>query len=412
MHEKREGIYAFLRRIDAIRVDEDVKDVVKRMKIGFNKFKEQVVIECVSAEKAEQVFTPLQQVPALDRGLGYGITSADANFFRDDRVPIFISWVRSSIDIEKYLIDGFLSNYGEVLSHKPVLDREGVETFEHVFLMWQKDIAENPPPNFFWLGKNKLKVRYKGQIETCWICDMEGHKAFECPRKIIRENNTVTDTVHPCAICNQTDHMVDKCRFYSDKQLAEYRRDYPLAFEEARKKAIAEGHSLYPAASLIAPSTSGPMEITLPVATSLTDNAANDTGNAISPSPESKVNSDSNEQESANTTNDGKTIGEDKSAATKEGEVPEKIVTDDVANDGENNAKQEDDSRVSQKVVVEEEEDIGPSAKKLKKQDYSSESDSEFFGFNPDMDIDDSTENIEKPPSDPPDITTRVSDVD
>ena len=112
------------------------------------------------------------------------------------------------------------------------------------------------------------------------------------------------------------------------------------------------------------------------------------------------------------TTNDGKTIGEDKSAATKEGEVPEKIVTDDVANDGENNAKQEDDSRVSQKVVVEEEEDIGPSAKKLKKQDYSSESDSEFFGFNPDMDIDDSTENIEKPPSDPPDITTRVSDVD
>ena len=36
----------------------------------------------------------------------------------------------------------------------------------------------------------------------------------------------------------------------------------------------------------------------------------------------------------------------------------------------------------------------------------------EFFGFNPDMDIDDSTENIEKPPSDPPDITTRVSDVD
>ena len=182
LHEKRNAVYNFLRSINAIHKDEEVKDVIKRMKLGFNKFKEQVVIECVSEEKADQVYRPLCNVPATPRNGALRVTHVDANYFKDDKIPIYISWVRASIDIKRYIIDGFLSNYGEVLSDRPVVDQHGVETFEHVFMMWEKEVLENPPPNFLWLGRNKLKVRFRGQVETCWICDAEGHKAFECPR--------------------------------------------------------------------------------------------------------------------------------------------------------------------------------------------------------------------------------------
>ena len=209
---KREGVYEFLYQIGSIGPDEAVTDVIRRMKIGSNKLNGQVVMECVSAEKAEQVHNGLYSQPALPRdGLKYGVTHCDANYMKDDKVPVFISWVRSTIDIKKYLIDGFLGDYGEVLSHRPLLDSKGVETFEHMFMMYQKDLQDNPPPNFFWLGRNKLKVRYKGQTQTCWICNDENHKAFECPRRRKR------DPPLPCIVCNSSDHQVDKCTKYSQK---------------------------------------------------------------------------------------------------------------------------------------------------------------------------------------------------
>ena len=249
--EKRQGIYTFLRKIEAIKPDEDVKDVIKRMKIGFNKSKEQVIMECISVKKAEQVYLPLLEVPAapaVENGL-YRVTHVDANYFKDEKIPIYISWVRSSIDIKKYIIDGFLSNYGEVLDHKPIFDNEGVETFEHVFYMKHADIQANPPPNFLWLGNNKLKVRFRGQVQTCWICDKDSHKAYECPSRQERRND---GNPSPCGNCQSTTHTTAQCRFHDEQRLAEYRRDFPTAFEEARKRAIAAGYKLRPVSELVA----------------------------------------------------------------------------------------------------------------------------------------------------------------
>ena len=84
---------------------------------------------------------------------------------------MYVSWVRSSIDIQKYIIDDFLCKYGEVKSHQTTIDKEGVETFVHVFWMWERDIIANPPPSFFWMGREKLRVRYRNQVPTCWRCD-------------------------------------------------------------------------------------------------------------------------------------------------------------------------------------------------------------------------------------------------
>ena len=66
-------------------------------------------------------------------------------------------------------------------------DSEGVETFEHCFLMKECDLMKNPPPSFVWLGKKKLRVRYKGQIPTCFICDAEDHLVHGCPKKKRRQ---------------------------------------------------------------------------------------------------------------------------------------------------------------------------------------------------------------------------------
>ena len=85
-----------MRKIGAIKAEENVKDVVKRMKIGFNKFKDQVIIECVDAKRAEQVYLPLLDVPAapaVDNGLGYRVTHVDAYYFREDKAKIKVIYV-------------------------------------------------------------------------------------------------------------------------------------------------------------------------------------------------------------------------------------------------------------------------------------------------------------------------------
>ena len=236
--EKRNGIYNFLRVVEAIDKDEQVYDVIKRMRIGPNKFNRQVVMECVSAEKAKKVYSALMFLSASpNQPHGYSITHLDANYFKEDQIPVFISHVRSSIDVEKYLIDGFLINYGEVLSHKPMKDNKGVETFEHLFMMWEKDLRANPPPNFFWLGRNKLKVRFKGQVETCWICDAEGHKAFQCPHKLKRN---APATEFPCTVCGQPGHKAAECQEYRRKHLEQYMRDFPNMMSQIQSSPLAQ----------------------------------------------------------------------------------------------------------------------------------------------------------------------------
>ena len=117
----------------------------------------------------------------------YGISNLEVYANRPHETQVYISWVRASIDIEKHLVNGFLSNYGQVNRHFPMKDSEGVETFEHCFMMKACDLMKNPPPNFVWLGKKKLRVRYRGQVATCFICDSPDHLVHDCPKKKKRE---------------------------------------------------------------------------------------------------------------------------------------------------------------------------------------------------------------------------------
>ena len=184
MEEKRQFIYDWLRRLGCFDKYENVNDIIKAMKIGPNKMKEQVLIECQRDGQSEEIYQKMMMIPARPQeDPRIGITHIDNWTWKRKDIPVYITWVRSSIDIQKYLIDGFLANYGQVTRHEPVLDKEGVETFEHVFIMKEDEIRSNPPPNFLWLGRDKLRVRYPGQVKTCWVCDDEGHYAGDCPYK-------------------------------------------------------------------------------------------------------------------------------------------------------------------------------------------------------------------------------------
>ena len=58
-----------------------------------------------------------------------------------------------------------------------------METFVHIFWMKKKDLIEIPvfiPPSFYWLGRDKLRFRYKGQIPTCWRCNSPDHLMKDC----------------------------------------------------------------------------------------------------------------------------------------------------------------------------------------------------------------------------------------
>ena len=180
MEERREWVYLFLKKHGCFDDYDEVSDVIKRMRISSNTRKEQVIIECVSEKQPEKLAAALRDIPAPFHMFCPAMMPTE--------VPVYISWVRSTTDIQKHLIDNFLSKYGEVRSHRAITDKRGVETFEHVFYMREEDLRSNPPPNFVWMGKTKLRVKYRGQVTTCFICDSPDHLVGECPKKLNRIN--------------------------------------------------------------------------------------------------------------------------------------------------------------------------------------------------------------------------------
>ena len=147
MADKRRWVYKFLDHYKCFDGYDEYSDLVKAMKISGNKFKDQIVIVCQKEEQVLELEKKLMYVPG-PVGNFAGLTQLYCYRWKEEFISVYISWVRSSIDIQKHLIDGFLSNYGTVKSHRPVKDEKGVETFEHLFVMPMKDIRTNPPPAF------------------------------------------------------------------------------------------------------------------------------------------------------------------------------------------------------------------------------------------------------------------------
>ena len=182
MADKRRWIYNFLDHYKCFEGYDQCSDLVKAMRISGNKFNDQVVLVCQREDQIEEFTTRLGRIPA-PKGNYAGLTQMVCHGWKEDTISVYISWVRSTIDIQKYLIDGFLLMYGKVKDHWPVTDERGVETFEHRFIMSLHDVRSNPPPGYFWLGKQKLRVKYRGQQITCYACDEVGHVAGVCPKK-------------------------------------------------------------------------------------------------------------------------------------------------------------------------------------------------------------------------------------
>ena len=196
---KRSWVYGKLSEFGCLKEYASIKDLIKRMRI-FPPLRGQqtVLIECTKIGQNDEI-----------AGVLYGKSIRDGVSLVQSRsrskIPVYMSWVRASIDVQKYIIEDFLSQYGEVIEHKPTVDKEGVETFVHVFWMWEKDLVANPPPSFYWMGKERLRVRYRNQVPTCWNCDAPGHMSRDCTNKSSSAQPQV------CWSCNQPGHLAKDC---------------------------------------------------------------------------------------------------------------------------------------------------------------------------------------------------------
>ena len=187
--EKRQWVLDFLAQHGCFKeVNDDPAQIIKAMRISSNTRKEQVLIECKTEEQVAGLAEALKNIP--------GPFHMWCPAMMPVLVPVYISWVRSSVEIQKHLIDNFLSKYGRVHSHRPMVDKRGIETFEHCFMMNEEDLLNNPPPNFVWMGRSKLRVKFRGQKATCYICDCPDHVAGDCPNK--KQKNRDND--HPVFI--------------------------------------------------------------------------------------------------------------------------------------------------------------------------------------------------------------------
>ena len=184
--ERRKWVYDWLEKIGCLGNYENFGQIIKRMRISTNVMNDQVLIECHKEGQSDEMYTngKMKDIPSPFHARVYAMD-------REPEIMVKISWVRASMDVQTYLVDNFLAKYGTVKKHFPLKDFNDVETFEHAFIMLEKDIYEHPPPNFVWMGREKLRVKYKGQIQSCWICDDPMHRAVDCPKnRKNRENAT------------------------------------------------------------------------------------------------------------------------------------------------------------------------------------------------------------------------------
>ena len=62
--------------------------------------------------------------------------------------------------------------------------------------MREYELRDNPLPNQYWIGNEKLRVKFKGQVATCWNCNSPEHMAKDCEQRrywyrYIRPNKNV-----------------------------------------------------------------------------------------------------------------------------------------------------------------------------------------------------------------------------
>ena len=119
---------------------------------------------------------------------------SNLRLFESDKVTVAVHWVPIPFPIDT-LKQYLETRHGSVLRHVSKVDKMGLEMGIHHFEMRKDDLNENPIESYIYISGQEFLIRYKGQIETCHICNKPGHKGVECDEKFDKQWPKLSDGI-------------------------------------------------------------------------------------------------------------------------------------------------------------------------------------------------------------------------
>ena len=131
-----------------------------------------VDITCQSRQNVLSLYEKLLNVDKI----------SNLRLFESDKITVAIHWVLVPFPIDR-LKNYLETKHGSVSKYFAKLDKMGFATGVHYFEMRQDELNDNPIGSYIYIGGEEFLVKYKGQIETCHICNKPGHKGADCNEK-------------------------------------------------------------------------------------------------------------------------------------------------------------------------------------------------------------------------------------
>ena len=138
-------------------------------------------------------------------------------FFNDaDHKFSFVTVFNAPYELENYIIEKNLEKYGRIISSRygHIPGHPEVQNGLRHFRM----VLSSNIPNWIYIGKFSLMIRYDGQEKTCRRCDAVDHLANACNQRRcfncgkIGHISSGCEDVLRCAVCRAASHLTSECR--------------------------------------------------------------------------------------------------------------------------------------------------------------------------------------------------------
>ena len=147
-----------------------------------------VDITCQSRQNVLSLYEKLLNVDKI----------SNLRLFESDKITVAIHWVPVPFPIDR-LKNYLETKHGSVSKYFAKLDKMGFATGVHYFEMRQDEINDNPIGSYIYIGGEEFLVKYKGQIETCHICNKPGHKGADCNEKFDKQWPKLSESTDNCS---------------------------------------------------------------------------------------------------------------------------------------------------------------------------------------------------------------------
>ena len=152
-------------------------DSVSQMRITKNVDNGQIFVTCANDNVADIWVDKLN-----------GLTGTDikkCHSYTDKEIPVKFSFIHASIDVQKDIVDGFLSKYGRIKEWFPLKDKKfGIPNGSYIFVMYEEDLEKKPLPECVFLNHIQVYISYRTQVIRCHNCNEAGHFSRECPKDL------------------------------------------------------------------------------------------------------------------------------------------------------------------------------------------------------------------------------------